>query len=89
MEKTKYIKIAEWMLEKIQLEDYVYQEEVVEEILEKFGEEFIYYNERGSLAINKNVLKEFRKISPDVVWERRGKCWRKRDEYDEPGRQQS
>jgi hypothetical protein len=45
----------------------MYQETVVYEILDRFGEEFVYDNENGNLAIARPVLKEFRKLTEDSV----------------------
>jgi len=83
-------KVAEWMLSELQRVDQLYQETVVYEISEKFGEEFTYINEGGNLAINKKVLQEFRKLTKDtVIWDRGERYWRFREDYDEEGRQQT
>jgi hypothetical protein len=77
------------MLEKLDHSAYLYQETVVYEIKAQFGSKFTYGNENGNLAIDRKVLREFRKLAPDtIVWERGDRCWRKRQASDEPGRQQ-
>jgi len=82
--------VAEWMLEELKKDKYLYQETVVYDIAEKFGDEFTYTNDNGNLAIDKKVLDAFRKISETtVIWERGTRMWRFREDYDEPGRQQS
>lgn len=87
---TKPKDVAKWMLEKLNNEDVLSQEDAVFEIEKNFGAEFVYENDNGNSAINKNVLEAFRKITgDDVVWERGEKSWRFREPYDEPGRQQS
>ena len=54
-----------------------------------FGDDFVYINENGNLAIEKKVLNVFRKLTDDsVVWSRGERMWRLREENDEPGRQQ-
>ncbi len=79
--------VAEWMLGELNREDCLHQEAVVSDIESKFGEEFVYTNENGNLAIRRQVLKEFRSISgDDVVWDRTEFMWRKRESHDEPGR---
>lgn len=80
--------IADWMLEELQRNDgYLYQHEIVEDIEEKFGEQFVYENDNGNLAISKKVLNEFKKLTQkSVVWERGEKCWRLREEFDDPDR---
>jgi hypothetical protein len=68
---------------------FLYQETVVFDIASKFGEEFTYINDSGNMAIRRDVLAAFRKVSGDgVIWERGERMWRKRESYDEPGRQQ-
>lgn len=55
----------------------------------QFGEEFVYINENGNLAIDRRVLKQFRALTgDDVVWDRTEFMWRKRETHDEPGREQ-
>ena len=76
--------VAEYMKKQLDQQKYLYQEVIVYEIEAKFGSDFVYINENGNLAIGRNVLKEFRKITPNVVWERGERCWRLREEYDEP-----
>ena len=86
--KNKSIEIANWLYEKVKEGDYVYQETVVSEIEDVFGEEYVYTNDKGNLAIDKEVLKAFKKISPDVVWNRVERYWRLKDEDDDAeGRQ--
>ncbi len=82
--------VAEWMLAKIQKAKEIYQEDVVYEIEKKFGKEFVYDNDSGNLAIGKNVLREFRKLTEDiVVWERGGRFWRMREKSDPIGKRQA
>jgi hypothetical protein len=82
--------VADWMLAKITKDKEVYQEDVVYEIEKKFGREFVYENESGNIAIGKNVLKEFRKLTEDiVVWERGARFWRMRVKSDPLGKRQA
>ena len=81
--------VALWMVEELKNEEILYQDVVVYQIVEKFGDEFTYYNNNGNLAIAKPVLDGFRKLTGDsVVWERGARLWRQREGYDEPGRRQ-
>lgn len=67
----------------------LYQETVVYQIKDTFGEDFVYTNENGNLAISKAVLRAFRGISGDkVVWERAERLWRLRNSFDAPGQRQ-
>jgi hypothetical protein len=79
--------VARWTVE--QLEDgYLYQEAVVYRIQDKFGDEFVYWNENGYAAIARPVLRAFRKLTEgSVVWEHGERFWRKRESYDRPGHQ--
>lgn len=58
-------------------------------ISDKFGNEFTYTNENGNPAIDRRVLKEFRKLTGDTVaWDRWEFAWRKRTADDAPARKQ-
>lgn len=77
------------MLAEVQRTDYLYQETAAYDIASRFGEAFTYTNQNGNLAIDKKVLAAFKKLSGEtIIWERGQRVWRKRQEYDEPGRQQ-
>lgn len=81
--------VAEWMLAALDEDDILYQEQAVYDIQEKFGDAFVYENNSGNLAISKDVLAAFLKITgDDVVWSRSERMWRRREDTDEPGRQQ-
>lgn len=70
------IKIATWLNDKILLEGCVYQSDAVQEIIEKFGDEFSYINENGNPAIDADVLREFRKIKDkNIEWDRQEFFW--------------
>ncbi len=83
------IDVAEFMLKQLEQEKYLYQDDIVWKIEQEFGEPFFYINENGSYAISKGVLRVFKKLTPNVVWDRREKCWRFREKYDEPIKRQS
>jgi hypothetical protein len=70
--------VAEWMFKKIKETDYLSQGSVVYEIQKEYGSDFVCQNENGNLAINKEVLKEFRNFIKDKFeWDRSEKAWRK------------
>ncbi|MCH8837662.1 MAG: hypothetical protein IIA60_07655 [Candidatus Marinimicrobia bacterium] len=71
------------MAQQLEIRQGLYQEEVVYEIESKFGPEFVYINNNGNPAIDRKVLKEFRQLTPNAVWERGDRLWRKREGYDE------
>ena len=69
--------VAQWMLNQMNKKRELYQNEVVYLIEEKFGSQFVYENQNGNLAINREVLKEFRKLTEEtVLWSRSDFCWR-------------
>jgi len=79
----KAVDVANWMLDKIIKKRELYQNDVVYQIEEKFGSRFVYENRNGNLAINREVLKEFRKLTEKtVVWSRIEFCWRIRSAED-------
>jgi hypothetical protein len=81
--------IAEWMMEQISDDMYLYQETVAYEIASRFGDNFTYYNHNGNLAIGQCVLREFRKLTEDtIVWNKGEKAWRWRVGDDSQGRLQ-
>ena len=69
--------VAEFMINEILEKGYVYQEYLVHDIQEKFGDDFVYINENGNLAISKKVLNEFKKLKEqnNIEWDRSDKSW--------------
>jgi len=81
--------VAKWMVKQMEESPYLYQETVVYDIKEKFGEQFTYDNVNGNLAISRDVLTAFRKLTKETaIWVRSERCWRKREAHDGPGRRQ-
>ena len=79
--------VAEFMMKELKENECLYQQDVVYDIEEKFGEEFVYENDNGGLSIDKKVLAEFRKLDDkNVVYEKGQKMWRFRDDDDEEGK---
>lgn len=72
--------VGKWLYDEIMQGGWVYQGNVVYEILDKFGYDFVYSNENGNLAISKTVLKEFNKLKKqlstgEIVWDRSERAW--------------
>ena len=84
------VEAAKWMLGEFEKSGgYLDQDVVVYEMQRLFGDDSVYDNEAGNLAINRAVLKEFRRLTETtVVWERSERAWRRRAPYDEPGKRQ-
>ena len=81
--------VAQWMLQRLHENGELYQDEAVDEIERNFGSAFVYENENGNPAIDRGVLREFRRLTGEsVVWERGEQLWRRRSTDDEDGRQQ-
>ena len=79
---------AAWLLAEVEAGQVVHQDHAVSELESRFGSDVAYINNAGNPAINKRVLAAFKILSPDVVWSRSERCWRKREKGDEPGRNQ-
>ena len=81
--------IARLMLDKLEKSGELIQEDIAFDLHQKYENEFVHENESGNLAINSDVLKAFRDLtSTTVVWDRRGRLWRKRNSFDSSSRQQ-
>lgn len=81
--------VAQWMLDEIGRRKDLFQMDAVSGVAKKFGAEFTYTNKNGNPAIHKKILDAFDKLTGNtVVWEPRGRYWRKREDGDKPGRSQ-
>lgn len=79
---------AQWMLRQFEEFGFLYQEGAASHLLNFNDEALVYFDANSNLCIGKNVLKRFNDLTPDAVYERAGKFWRRRLETDQPGRQQ-
>ena len=74
------------MLARLRKGSPLYQKQIVEDIKARFGEEFVYINENGNLAIDREVLGEFYGLTEQrVVWVQGARCWRWREPDDPLG----
>lgn len=80
--------VATFMATGLHAMNYLYQQQIAWETQQTFGDEFVYFNKNMNLAIRPEVLAAFRKLTPDVVWVRGQRLWRKRAEYDEIGKRE-
>ncbi|WP_326673392.1 DUF6953 family protein [Streptomyces canus] len=81
---------ARWMLTQITDNGELWQMDAADRIASDFDEGLTYTNDNGNLAISKEVLAAFRKLSEgSVVWERGSRFWRRRQEYDPEGKRQA
>lgn len=68
--------VAAWMVKEIEFKGVVYQTDVIREVREKFGEQFVFVNEHGNASLEKEVKKAFRKLHRGkIAWDRDGFCW--------------
>jgi hypothetical protein len=79
---------AQWMATTLDAHEFLDQETAAFYLYEN-AEELTYINDAGGLAIVKPVLDEFRTLTPNVVWSRSERHWRRREDHDEPGRTQA
>ncbi len=81
--------VANWMLSYFDNKTILYQDDAAYKIKKEFGLDFVYNNENGNLAISREVLAQFRKLSEGkVVWVKSDRAWRKlRDNETYSGRQ--
>ena len=83
------VAVAVWMKQQVDHTHWLDQEHAASLIFGQFGEQHIYYNENGNLAISRSVLRAFRKLTEQtVVWVRPQKAWRSRTPYDPPGKRE-
>ena len=80
---------AEWMVSEARAKGELYQEDAVYEVQRRFGEICVRENDAGNLAFSPALLKAFRKVSGDLIWDAGNRLWRPREHGDEPGRRQT
>jgi hypothetical protein len=81
--------VARWMRDELNRTGSLSQAYAAAEIEAEFGPSFIYENENGNPAIDKDVLREFRQLTEGyVIWDRWGYKWRHREPGDAPSRKQ-
>ena len=80
--------VAAWMLRQIELDDCLYQDDVVDYLVQNDNENLLTENSDGNQVVGKSVLTAFRKLTETtVVWVRPDKYWRWRVDEDEPSRE--
>ncbi|WP_248310683.1 hypothetical protein [Bosea sp. Tri-54] len=67
---------------------FLYQEGAATYLFQFEDEKLAYFDKNSNLCIGKGVLALFNALTPDAVYERAGKFWRRRLETDQPGRLQ-
>jgi hypothetical protein len=77
--------VAEWMATEFNRHGKLYHNSTAHDIGQIFGEEFVYKNKSGGLAIDTRVLAGFRKLTErSAVWDAYLQIWRQRRPDDDP-----
>jgi hypothetical protein len=79
---------ADWMLEEYEKLGFLYQEAAASHLLLCQDERLAYFDTQSNVCVGKQVLMIFNRLTPDAVYERSDKFWRRRLATDKPGRQQ-
>ncbi|MGA3702303.1 DUF6953 family protein [Ralstonia nicotianae] len=78
---------ARWMLAELEWHDCLYQDDVVDWLVNAKAEDLLRENSDGNLVLGHDVLEAFRAITEaTVVWVKPDRYWRRRVKEDEPGR---
>jgi hypothetical protein len=79
--------VAHWMLHQFEAQGQLQHRQLVADIRDIFGDEFIYRARYGEGALKPAVLGAFRALtSGGVVWSFRERAWRRPGPGDPPGR---
>lgn len=79
--------IALWMQAKLDQEDFLYQDDVVDFIISSKCENFLRENADGNVVLGRKILNEFQKLNINtVVWVKPDRYWRFRVREDADGR---
>ncbi|MBN6078620.1 DUF6953 family protein [Aggregatibacter actinomycetemcomitans] len=81
------LEIISWMLTKLEKDECLYQDDVVDFLIKEGKEEYTQENSEGNQVLSKRLLAEFERQTRDnVVWVKSEFYWRFRVKEDEPGR---
>jgi len=78
--------VARWMVSQLEEQGKLNHRELVTDIRTIFGDGFTYRARYGAGALKREVLDEFRALTPEgVVWSFREQAWRRPQPDDSPG----
>jgi hypothetical protein len=78
---------VDWMLEKLNEDGCIYQDDVVDHLLNSSKEALLKENSDGNIVLGTDILKGFRNLTEkNVVWVKPERYWRFRVPEDEEGR---
>lgn len=78
---------AKWMVQELEHVKWLDQDHVAAHLSDA-APGLVYINDNGNYGIDKRVLSAFKAMTPDVVWSRSERHWRKREDCDEPGKRE-
>jgi hypothetical protein len=79
---------AEWMLGQIEREACIYQDDVVDMVLQQGDDSLLRENADGNVVLGHGILDAFLKLTREtVVWVKPDRYWRFRVAEDEEGRE--
>ncbi len=76
------------MVAEYERDGFLYQDIAASHLFHLRDERLAYFDKSSNLCVGRGVLKIFDFLTPDAVYERAGKFWRKRLATDQPSRQQ-
>jgi hypothetical protein len=80
--------IIKWMLAKLDKDQCLYQDDVVDKLVTTNSENLLRENADGNLVLGRKLLEAFKKeTETTVVWVSSERYWRYRVLEDEPGRE--
>ena len=81
--------VARWLELKIDADGYVSREQAIVDVVARFGDSFVRVTQSGGQAFTPGLVQAFKKLtSSTVIYDRSSATWRKRADYDAPGRRQ-
>ncbi len=79
--------VSLWMQAKLEQDDCLYQDDVVDFVINYKCEHFLRENADGNVVLGSKILNEFKKLNiSTVVWVRSDRYWRFRVPEDEDAR---
>ncbi|MBY3233176.1 DUF6953 family protein [Rhizobium laguerreae] len=79
---------AQWMLHEYEKFGFLYQDLAASHLFHLNDAKLAYFDKSSNLCVGKGVLAKFNALTPEAVYERSGKFWRRRLATDGPSRQQ-
>jgi hypothetical protein len=76
--------VAQMMRDEFHRQGFLEQSWAVQLIFRHFdGDRWTYHNNNGGTGIDKTVLRHFRELTPEAIWDRGSSNWERRDATEE------